>query len=402
MFINNFIKKYKADIEKFIIFSLGTVLSSIFSYLTTKDVNFFLSEIELGQYSYLNSIFQLLFVSLSLSLSHTYIRFNNNGISLRLVKFVQTQSVIALIVFILIIYLITHDITVALFAFILFYNERMYYFRSVLDTFRLNLLLITSSVTIYILCKLYFTYNTNYNHEDILKIYGIGYLVSLLFFVFKNKNLNINTESEIRTKDILKYSIPLIGITIIDWILNFSNQYVIKLFLNYEDLAKYAIAFRSLLIIRFIASLFLLYFPLAYFRAIEQNELEKIKKIRLMMIFILFLSSLIIGLFATNVYLIMGGNKYLDSIYLFQVLLIADLLKMSASFYGTILTYEIKTYISMFIQLAGAVLNLFLSFMLIPIYGIEAAVYSNLIAYIIIFILTIAYSHKIEKKYSPR
>ncbi|NCP84872.1 MAG: hypothetical protein GW823_08245 [Bacteroidetes bacterium] len=397
--ILNFVKKNSYDLKNFFLFSFGSIVASFFGYLTTREINSGLSEIEFGKFSYYYSILQLVFVFLSLNLYSTYIRFNNAGVSESLLRYVKGYTWIATVLFALIIYLLTSDLFLCCFSFILVYYERTYFYRSVLNTTSLNILTVLTSIILYLFCKYYFSTNSTPDHLKVLRFYGFGYLLSVVFVLINDKKKYITSNVVISFPLLLKYCLPLIGVTIIEWVLNFSNQYIIKNFLGFEELAKYAMAFRALFVLRFASSIFLLYFPMVYFRDIAKRDFSKINFIRSAISTILILLTMVMFFMPQMVYAFMGGNKYIDSVNLFRILLIADFLRIIASFYGIVLTYEIKTQKTLYIQLLGALVNLALSLIFINKYGVIGAAIANFVACFTIFLITYFYSRSIERKY---
>lgn len=390
-------RNQQGDISDFIVSTFGIIFSSFFSYLVTREINLILTEKEFGEFSYSYSLFQLVFVIISLGLYHSYLRFNSNGVVLPLVKFIQFFTLIGIIIFSLIIYFFTKNIYTCFFSFILVYYERTYFYRSLKLLKHLNFILITTSLLNFIILKIYANSVNHYYSNHIIQIYGFCYFISIAFFLIRPSN--IQTKSDFNKIDVLKYSLPLIGVTIVEWLLNFCNQIIIKQFLGFQELAAYSMAFRALFIFRFISSLFLMFYPTIYFRDIPQKKMGNIIFFRKTIILILFICILIMCCFPNFVYSIMGGTKYIQTTYLFIILLIGDFLRIISSFYGLFFTYKIKTYLNLGIQFIASLINIGICILLIGHFGIISAAISNCAACIFIFGSTLIIAKKMESSY---
>ena len=124
-----------------------------------------------------------------------------------------------------------------------------------------------------------------------------------------------------------------------------------------------------------------------------------INKYRNLIVLFLFFAVLVMLYFSKIIYVIMGGEAYLENIKLFNILLIADFFRICTSFFSLIFTFLIKSYISLIIQFVGLVLNVILCIVFIPIYGTIGACISVLMSIGVVFLFNIFYSKKVEKDY---
>ena len=95
----------------------------------------------------------------------------------------------------------------------------------------------------------------------------------------------------------------------------------------------------------------------------------------------------------------MGGTKYIQTTYLFIILLIGDFLRIISSFYGLFFTYKIKTYLNLGIQFIASLINIGICILLIGHFGIISAAISNCAACIFIFGSTLIIAKKMESSY---
>ena len=386
------------DIDDFISTTFGIVISSIFSFLVTREINLVLNEIEFGKFSYFYSLYQLLFVIISLGLYNSYLRFNAQGLVPQLVKFIQAFTFISVLLFSAIIYYLTNNIFSCFFSFILLYYERTYFYRSLKLVKHLNILLIVTSVAMFLFLKVYFSSVEYAYATNVLQIYGFSYLLSVLFLFFCPRVILQN--SNFIKSDVLKFSLPLIGLPLVEWLLNFCNQIIIKEFLGFQELASFSMAFRALFVFRFISSVFLMFYPTVYYRDILTKKMGNIYFFRKWITFILVFCAFGMMCLSNFIYSILGANNYRETSYIFIILLVGDCLRVVASFYGLFFTYQLKTYLNLGILFIASIINIVVCLLLIGSMGLVSAAISNLIACLFIFGSTILLSIKMENNYA--
>jgi O-antigen/teichoic acid export membrane protein len=250
----------------------------------------------------------------------------------------------------------------------------------------------------FLFLKVYFNSVDHGYATNVLQIYGFSYLLSVLFLFFYPREIEQNSNF-IKT-DVLKFSLPLIGLTLVEWFLNFCNQIIIKEYLGFQELASFSIAFRALFVFRFISSVFLMFYPTIYYRDILTKKMDNIYFFRKWIIFILIFCALGMICFSHFIYSILGANDYIETSYLFIILLVGDCLRVFASFYGLFFTYQLKTYLNFGILFIASIINIVVCILLIGSIGLVSAAISNLIACIFIFGSTLLLSNKMENNYA--
>lgn len=375
--------------------SIGLVITSIITLVSINITNRFLSPTELGIFSYNKSLLEIGFGILSLNIYSSYLRFNLKGDNIYLKNFVQKITIISSVIFGVYIYIVTKSILCLTFIFIIPYNERMYFYRSLLEIGRLNSIqIIAASITLgsILLNQLFCITPTNSN--SIIFCYGLGYLL----VIFSKRPVTIIDNEVIQIKKILLICVPTVGLVIVDWVLNLSSNIFIKEFFDYNELANYAIAQRALIFLKFITATFLMFYPMIYFRAIENKQKNKIDKSRKLILLLLLIMLIVLFISAKYLYLLLGAKIYLEtnSLIIFRILLLAEFFRVSSSFFGLFLTYSLQTFKNLFILSAGSILNVILQFLFLRKYGIMFSAISTLISSVLIFILMIIFSYKKE------
>lgn len=89
------------------------------------------------------------------------------------------------------------------------------------------------------------------------------------------------------------------------------------------------------------------------------------------------------SLFAPELIYILGGDNYMDAIWIVPPVAMSILFQTIYTFFGNIEFYFEKTKFVMFASFIVAILNIVLNAIFIPIYGFIAAGYTTLFCYII-------------------
>mgnify|MGYP000844600231 FL=1 len=384
-------------VKEFSGFAFGYFIAAFFSFLIISLVNKLLEPAEMGRYSYYKSIFELLYAILSINIYSAYLRFNLNGENRKLTRLVLTIVLLATVLLAIIIGFTLKCIFCSLFSLIILYNERMYYFRSLLEIRKLNWIRISPAlITLSIIYFTSFVYNNQLDATTIFLAYGIGY--SFVLFFFKKNNYKID-DSQVSVKNILAYSIPSVGLIIVDWVLNLSSQILIKEYFSFAELSYYAVAQRLLLVVKLFSGLFLMFYPMLYFKEIKKKNHSFISKARGLMLITIFLIIILFFVFSKYIYNLMGAGSYLSHQSIFKVLLFSEFFKVASSIFGLFLSYKIQTYKNLIILSIGSIINVILLLLFLHQYGLMVAAYSNLIANIIICILYYFHSYRLEIKY---
>lgn len=380
----------------FIFFSFGFFISTFISLLITVLINKNLTQIELGEFSYNKSILEFSAYILTLTIYRSYLRFNTNGTSLVLKQIVNVITKISLSLLIIISYFLTNSLIASLFAFFILFEERLYFTRSVMYTSGVNKLRI-GSYLLTLLSIFCFVLFDNITAEKVLFSYGLGFLFAIFFY---KKKFPINNDKGIvYAKDILFFCLPGLGSILVKWSLDVSAQLLLKEYFDFIEVSKFAVALRILMSIKLFSSLFMMFYPMVYYREIQKGNVNLITKMRFGMISFMFFISLLAFCFANQLYTLMGASSYLEYIGLFRILIIAEFIFIIGNFWGTYLSFALKTHISLFIVFIGALTNIIMLILTLKNYGIYMAAYSILVSNTLISLLLLNFSYRQEIKF---
>lgn len=384
-------------LKEFSSFTFGYFFAAFFSFLIISTVNKLLEPSEIGRLSYFKSIFELLYAVLSISIYSSYLRFNIDGENKKLTFIVLSVVLSATIILAVIIGISMKCIACSLFALVIIFNERIYYFRSLLDIKKLNWIRITPSIiTFSIILIVAYLHKSHLNANSVLIAYGIGYTFVLFFLRGSNSRID---KSCISNKKIVAYCLPVAGLVIVDWVLNLSSQILIKEYFSFAELSKYAIAQRLLFVVKLFSGLFLMFYPTLYFKEIKKRNINFILKSRKIIIITMFLIVIIFYIFSKYIYLLMGAESYISHQNIFKILLFSEFFKVTSSIIGLFISYKIQTYKNLIILSIGSIINVVLMLLFLKKYGLTVAAYANLASNLIICILYYNYSYKLENKF---
>lgn len=381
-------------------FIIGGFVSILLGYFSTYLINKNLSKEDLGLLSYYQNIMTLLASVFSIGVHHAYLRFNNSGYnSTNLAKAVYQISILGTIALLFFSFFVFKNYYISAFSFFILFNERIYYYRSSKLITRMNILKYSASV-ILIICMVWYISDGKLDFEKVIFFTGIGYLLVFIIGYFSRKTEKKNLDGEIiEYKKIIIYTAPLAGTEIIRWILQYSDQILMKEYLNLVDLANYAVAVRILNVIRILTALFLLYYPMLYFEEADNRNYKIINKTRYGFIISLCIVSITLIILRKSLYLIMGAEQYLDYTNIFVFLVIAEVIRIIGSLFLTFRTYRLQTWYSVLTTFVSAAITISLNFLFLAKYGIIFAALVQVATSIVFLFLVYFLAIKQERKY---
>lgn len=195
----------------------------------------------------------------------------------------------------------------------------------------------------------------------------------------------------------LKISLPLIPHGLAQILLLQFDRIMIKKIIGNSEAGIYSFAYTIYSLIQITcASLETVFSPWVFNKMHEGEERKKIKNMGTAFMIILAGIVTAVMLLCPELILILGGKKYVDSIYCAVPVLFAGFFAMTYCIPAVIEYYKEKTgYIAMGTTMA-ALLNAALNIIFIPRYGYVAASYTTLFSYIIYFVLHLIISRRMS------
>lgn len=193
----------------------------------------------------------------------------------------------------------------------------------------------------------------------------------------------------------LKYCIPLIPTVILWWIINVSDQYMVTYFNGVSVSGIYTAAYKIPNFVIIFSSIFIDAWQLS---AVDEYD-NKGKSEFFTKVFKVYSGALIaVGAvliagsrIITDIYL---GADYYESWQYVPILVIATTFSCLVNFYASVYMAEKKSMLSLITAGAGAVTNVVLNLVLIPIYGPYGAAFATAVSFVVVFILRIVNTKK--------
>lgn len=186
----------------------------------------------------------------------------------------------------------------------------------------------------------------------------------------------------------LKYSIPLIPNSALWWITDYSDRYMVTMFVSESANGLYSLAYRLPNMLIMVCGIFMDAWQMSVLS--EKSRLERQKfftNVFSMYQSIIFVgaSALIVG--AKLVTRIMADPAFYDSWQYIPTLVIATAMSCFVTFLGTIYVVEKRSKSSLVTTVIGTVVNLAGNFLLIPRFGAHGAALATALSYGLVVLL---------------
>lgn len=196
----------------------------------------------------------------------------------------------------------------------------------------------------------------------------------------------------------LTISLPLVWHTLSANLLGSSDRVMIKYFCGSSATAFYSVAYSCAMAVSILwTSMNTAWSPWAYEKMNEKNYEALKKASRPYLLFFGFVVFCFI-LIAPEVLYIMGGEAYSTAVGVIPPVMVAYIFQFVYSLYVNIETYcKKQKYIAIGTTIA-AILNIILNYIFIPIFGYQAAAYTTLIGYIVLFWVHFLFVVRLKKQ----
>ena len=229
----------------------------------------------------------------------------------------------------------------------------------------------------------------------ILKVFHLGGYAIILgysiiniainsIFYIKNFILGRVFFSKNYWKQALTFSLPLIPHYLSLTILAQSNRIMVGMYMGKAAAGIYSLANQVALLMSILTTGINSALTPWMYKAIKHKEWKSIRQISNILILVFMGFSMLAILLAPEVLMFLGTEEYLDAKWIIPPIMVATFLTFIYCIFGTVLFYyEDKKKIAI-ASMSGALLNVILNTIFIPLFGLIAAGYTTLISYIVI------------------
>ncbi len=401
---------YKKLIKNSFIFTVANISSKLLSFFLVPYYTYVLSTDELGVADALVNTVSLILPIVSLYIQDAVLRYimekqekSNDIVSVALKLFFINYIVLLCIYPILKYFNIGGQNLKYLYFLLLFqgiYNITGQYVRGkgkikefafggVINTF----VLLVSNIVLLTYFKL--------GIQGYLCSFVLAYLLSSIYYVLVGDvyKVNIFIKSDTQMiKYMLQYSIPLIPNALMWWIMNISDRYMLIFFIGPAASGIYTVAHKIPTLLNLISSIFSQAWQLS---AIEENNSRDKEKFYTNVFsfysLIMYLASMVIISFIRPIIQILVEKNYSTSAQYVPFLMLAMVFSAYGAFLGMIYAAEKKTRNAMISTVLGAVVNIVMNFILIPLIGINGAAIGTMVGLLTLWIYRLIDTKKYVK-----
>ncbi|MDI6803866.1 MAG: polysaccharide biosynthesis C-terminal domain-containing protein [Bacteroidota bacterium] len=234
--------------------------------------------------------------------------------------------------------------------------------------------------------------------DGLLIAYSIGIFGAILYLIIKIRYLKYFSKKHIsidRTRQYIRYSLPLLPNTISWWAIAASNRYLILAFLGVAANGIFAISFKIPTILLTLTGIFYLAWQEKAIQTYDKADRD-IYYSQVLEKYVRLLLSAVLVLIAFNKLILtyIVDRSFFEAWKYTPILLIAVIFQTLSSFYGTGYLSSKDTKGAFTTSVYGGLTTVGTSFLLIPYYGLYGASFAILLGYFVMFIARVIQTKK--------
>lgn len=185
-----------------------------------------------------------------------------------------------------------------------------------------------------------------------------------------------------------KLGLPILIIMVAFWFIDYANRFIVKYFLTLESLAIYSFGFKVGQLILFLVTTFQTLWQPLMFKIFKAKDAKRIfSDIFTYLVMALFFGALAISIFSNELISIFSTKKYIQATSIVPMAVMTYTLFGIYYFLQTPLILKKRLYLIASLSCFAAVLNIILSFLLVPLLRIEGAIIATFITYFLLVIV---------------
>ncbi|MCR4933876.1 MAG: oligosaccharide flippase family protein [Lachnospiraceae bacterium] len=195
----------------------------------------------------------------------------------------------------------------------------------------------------------------------------------------------------------VKFNIPLIPHYLSLIVLGQSDRIMIKHYCGESDAGIYSFAYQIASAISVLTTAINgSRVPWTY-EQLKEKKYERLRQITNALVILMAGIILVVCLISPEIIGILGTSEYLVATYVIPVVILGIFFTFTYDLYASIEFYFGATKYVMYASVTGAVLNLILNAIFIPVFGFIAAAYTTLVCYIVFMLMHYLFSRKVQK-----
>ena len=223
-------------------------------------------------------------------------------------------------------------------------------------------------------------------------------IIVLIIFANVFKYLNLKSFNRKLLKTMLIYSIPLIPNGLMWWVMNVSDRYILTYFLGFDATGIYSVSYKFPSLITLMNSIFFMAWQLSAMQEYGKEGYDNFYKniFGVLSSFLLLITAVVL-LILKPLMSVFVADAFYESWKYVPLLLAGTVFQAFSSFFGTNYTASKKTKGAFTTSVYGAIVNIGINLLLIPIWGIQAAAFSTMLAYLTMWLLRLFDTKKFVK-----
>jgi O-antigen/teichoic acid export membrane protein len=196
-------------------------------------------------------------------------------------------------------------------------------------------------------------------------------------------------------KEVLNFSLwQLFGYSGL-YLINFGDTAVIKYYMTAEDVGVYNAAYKLFNAVAAFSSVISSYYAsnvMHYFSNNNQKKLSEFyNKERWIIVALSTIMHVVVIIFSKPIILTFYGERYIDSVSIFSILMVGSMVRYVAVFYTLYYNSNGKHKILQYVNIVRAILNLIFDIIFIKIFGLIGPAIATTVAIILTFIFSYYY-----------
>lgn len=181
----------------------------------------------------------------------------------------------------------------------------------------------------------------------------------------------------------IKFNAPLLPHYFSEYILNSSDKIMIQKIIGYSEVGLYSVAYSAGMLLTIVTtSINQALVPWLY-QEMDKSSFKRINTVICSIGFIVLLPLTLFILLAPELVLLLAGDVYSQSVYVIPPVCASIFFLFWYTLCANVEFYYDKNKFTMFISLIGALVNVFLNLVFIPLFGYLAAGYTTLFSYMV-------------------
>lgn len=207
-------------------------------------------------------------------------------------------------------------------------------------------------------------------------------IVGIFFYVHNMVKGRFRFKKEY-AKFALIFNLPLLPHYFSEYILNQSDRVMIQKFCGYAEAAIYSVAYNTGMVMTMVSSSINQALVPWLYQTLDKKDFQKIKKYTLQIGILVAIAMGIFVLVAPELALIMGGKNYALAKYIIPPVTVSIYFTFWYTLFANVEFYYDKNKYTMYISILGAIANIVLNAIFIPLTSFIAAAYTSLVCYIL-------------------